>query len=54
MERSFSELKLLRNYLISTMLQKTLHGLAICSIEKDILDYINIVTVFEDFGLRNV
>ena len=37
-ERSFSKLKLLRNCLRSTMLQERLNGLAMCSIEKDILD----------------
>ena len=35
------------------MLQKRLNGLAMCSIEKDILDDINLDTVFEDFASRN-
>ena len=52
-ERSFSKLKLLGNFLGSTMLQKRLNGLAMCSIEKDILDDINLDTVFEDFASRN-
>ena len=34
-ERNFSKLKLLRNCLRTTMLQKRLNGLAMCSIEKD-------------------
>jgi len=37
-KRSFSKLKLLKNCLRSTMLQERLNGLAMCSIEKDILD----------------
>jgi hypothetical protein len=37
-ERSFSKLKLLKNYLRSTILQDRLNGLATCFIEKDILD----------------
>jgi hypothetical protein len=41
-ERSFSKLKLLKNYLRSTMLQQRLNGLAMCSIEKDILNNINL------------
>ena len=52
-ERSFSKLKLLGNFLGSTMLQKRLNGLAMCSIEKDILDDINLDTVFEDLASRN-
>ncbi|XP_066384688.1 uncharacterized protein [Miscanthus floridulus] len=49
-ERSFSKLKLLKNYLRSTMLQERLNGLAMCSIEKEILDTIDL----EDFASRNV
>jgi hypothetical protein len=52
-ERSFSKLKLLKNYLRSTMLQQRLNGLAICSIEKDILDNINLDSVINDFAPRN-
>jgi hypothetical protein len=52
-ERSFSKLKLLKNYLRSTMLQERLNGLAICSIESDILDGINLDSVIEDFASRN-
>ena len=52
-ERSFSKLKLLRNCLRSTMLQERLNGLAMCSIEQDILDDINLDTVLEDFASRN-
>jgi hypothetical protein len=49
-KRSFSKLKLLKNCLRSTMLQERLNGLAMCSIEKDILDDINLDTIIEDFA----
>jgi hypothetical protein len=52
-ERSFSKLKQLKNCLRSTMLQERLNGLAMCSIEKDILDKIDLDTVLEDFASRN-
>ena len=52
-ERSFSKLKLLRNCLRSTILQERSNGLAICSTENNILDGINLYTVFEDFASRN-
>jgi hypothetical protein len=42
------------NYLGSTRSQERLNGLAICSIEKDILDTIDINTVLDDFVLRNI
>ncbi|KAG2579201.1 hypothetical protein PVAP13_6NG248203 [Panicum virgatum] len=50
-ERSFSKLKLLRNCLRTTMLQGRLNGLSLCSIEKDILDNIDLDTIFNDFKL---
>ncbi|XP_066375027.1 uncharacterized protein [Miscanthus floridulus] len=53
-ERSFSKLKLLKNCLRSTMLQERLNGLAMCSIEKNILDTIDLESVLEDFASRNV
>ena len=37
----------------STMLQERLNGLAMCSIEKDILDIIDLESVLEDFASRN-
>jgi hypothetical protein len=52
-EKSFSKLKLLKNYLISTMSQESLNGLAMCSIEKDMLDTIDFNTVFDEFTSRN-
>jgi hypothetical protein len=41
-ERSFSKLKLLKNYLRSTMTQDRLNGLAILCIEKKLLDEIDL------------
>ena len=35
------------------MSQERLNGLAMCTIEKDILDDINLDTVLEDFASRN-
>ena len=52
-KRSFSKLKLLKNYLRSTMSQERLNGLAMCTIEKDILDTIDLDTVLDDFASRN-
>ena len=51
--RSFSKLKLLKNYLRSTMSQERLNGLAMCTIERDILDIIDLNTVLDDFTSRN-
>ena len=52
-ERSFSKLKLLKNYLRSTMSQDRLNGLATCCIEKDVLDNIDLEIVLNDFASRN-
>jgi hypothetical protein len=52
-ERSFLKLKLLKNYLRSTMSQERLNGLAMCIIERDILDAIDLNTVLDDFASRN-
>ena len=53
-ERSFSKLKLLKNYLRSKISQERLNGLAILSIEKILLDEIDIDTIINDFASRNV
>ena len=53
-ERSFSKLKLLKNYLRSIMSQEILNGLAICTIEMAILDTIDLKTVLDHFASRNV
>lgn len=52
-ERSFSNLKLLKNYLRSTMSQERLNGLATICIEKDLLDKVNIDTIINDFASKN-
>ncbi|KAF2943933.1 hypothetical protein DAI22_02g102200 [Oryza sativa Japonica Group] len=52
-ERSFSKLKLLKNYLRSTMSQERLNGLAMCCIEKNVLENIDLDTVINDFASRN-
>jgi hypothetical protein len=52
-ERSFLKLKLLKNYLRSTMSQERLNDLAMCTIEKDILDTIDLNTILDDFASRN-
>jgi hypothetical protein len=49
-ERSFSKLKLLKNYLRSTISQERLNGLAMCTIERTILDNIDFNTVLDDFA----
>jgi hypothetical protein len=53
-ERSFSKLKLLKNYLRSTMSQERLNGLATLCIEKKLLDDVNIEAIINDFASRNV
>ena len=52
-KRSFSKLKLLKNYLRSSMSQERLNGLATLCIEKDMLDEIDVDTIIEDFASRN-
>jgi hypothetical protein len=52
-ERSFSKLKLLKNYLRSTMSQERLNGLATCCIERNMLDNIDLDTVIDDFASKN-
>uniref|UniRef100_A0A8I6Z7R8 HAT C-terminal dimerisation domain-containing protein n=1 Tax=Hordeum vulgare subsp. vulgare TaxID=112509 RepID=A0A8I6Z7R8_HORVV len=52
-EGSFSKLKLLKNYLRSTMLQDRLNGLAMYCIEKYILDNLDLDCALNDFASRN-
>ncbi|XP_052622537.1 uncharacterized protein LOC111915532 [Lactuca sativa] len=51
-ERSFSKLKLLKNYLRSSMSQEKLNGLAMLCIEKDMLDKIDLDNIINDFASR--
>ena len=53
-EMSFSKLKILKNYLRSTMTQKRLKGLALMSIESGLLDKISHGDVIEKFVTTNV
>jgi hypothetical protein len=48
-ERSFLKLKLLRNYLRSTITQERLNGLTIICIEKKLLDEIDFNDIIVDF-----
>ena len=53
-ERSFSKLKLLKNYLRSTITQQSLNGLTTLCNEKKLLDDINIDHIRSDFASRNI
>jgi hypothetical protein len=53
-ERSFSKLKLLKNYLRSTMTQDRLNGLAILCIQKKLLDEIDLNGIIDDFVSQNI
>lgn len=52
-ERSFSKLKLLKSYLRSSMSQDRLNGLAMISIENDILNDMDTQQLIETFATRN-
>jgi hypothetical protein len=53
-ERSFSKLKLMKNYLRSTMSQDRLNGLATLCIEKKLLNEVDSNTIINEFASRNV
>ena len=53
-ERSFSKLKLIQNYLRSTMGQERLNGLSIISIEHKIADSVDIDTLRLNFAKSKV
>ena len=53
-EKTFSKLKLLKNYLRSVMSQERLNGLATLCIEKKLLDEIDIEAIINDFAAANV
>jgi hypothetical protein len=51
-ERSFSKLKLIKNYLRSTMSQERLSNLAVISIEENILEHIDTHDIIKEFANR--
>lgn len=51
-ERSFSKLKLIKNYLRSTMCMLRLTNLAILAIEQEVSDAIDIESAIKEFSLR--
>ena len=56
-ERSFSKLKLIKSYLRSTMLQERLNGLAMLSIEKNMLselEFKDLINMFASQKVRKV
>jgi hypothetical protein len=53
-ESTFLKLKLLRNYLRSTMSQERLNGLPTLCIKKKLLDEIDIDTIITNFASKNV
>lgn len=48
-ERSFSKLKIIENYLRSSMSQERLSGLALISIEREIANNLNMDNIIETF-----
>jgi len=52
-KRSFSKLKILKNCLRSTMLQERMNGLAMCCIEREVLENIDLDVVLNDFASQN-
>lgn len=53
-ERSFSKLKLIKNYLQTTMPQKRLNVLAMLSIEMDMVERLDYTSLMNDFAGKNV
>ncbi|XP_076951462.1 uncharacterized protein LOC143624843 [Bidens hawaiensis] len=53
-ERSFSKLKLLKTYMRFTMSQERLNGLAMISIESDVLESINYQELINSFASKNI
>ena len=52
-ERSFSKLKLIKNYLRSTMSTNRLNALAILSIEKEIVKEYDFSNIINDMAIKN-
>lgn len=52
-KRTFSKLKLLKSYLRSTMLQTRLNGLALISIENELLEKLDYENLIDDFASKN-
>lgn len=52
-ERSFSKLKLIKNYLRSTMSQERLNGLAMLSIETAMVERLDYRSLMDDFAGKN-
>ena len=53
-ERSFSKLKLIKNYLRSTMSNHRLTNLAILSIEREYTESLDVEEIIKDFAIRKV
>lgn len=53
-EKNFLKLKLLKNYLRSTMFQERLNNLTTLCIQKQLLVEVNVNTIIDDFVSRNV
>ena len=51
-ERSFSKLKLVKNYLRSTMAQERLSSLALMSVESTVLDATNMNDIISSFAAK--
>ena len=49
-ERSFPKLKMIKNYLRSTVAQERLHELALPSIDQDIARQLNLTEVIDQFA----
>ncbi|XP_058185824.1 uncharacterized protein LOC131303051 [Rhododendron vialii] len=52
-ERTFSKLKSIKNYLRSTMSQERLNGLAMLSIENDLVKEVDYTNIIDSFASRN-
>ena len=51
-ERTFSKLKLIKNYLRSSMSQERLTNLALLSIEKDICENLDLSKIMNEFASK--